>query len=90
VESPVGIGYSGAFLVFGAGLLTLWLLLPDRGLRELLSRAITNLSGHLGAPPEPWLECALREAFVKFDLELAAILRDRENPPDRGTRVVDG
>jgi hypothetical protein len=56
-------------------------MMPGCSLRELSSRAITSLSGHLRARQDPWLECVLREAFVKFDLELAAILHDREDPP---------
>jgi hypothetical protein len=68
-------------LMFGAGLLTLWLLLSGYSIKELSSRAITSLSGHLRARPDPWLERALRDAFAKFDRELAMILRDRDVPP---------
>jgi hypothetical protein len=72
-----GIGYSGVPLMFGAGL-ALWLLLSRYNIRELSSRAITSLSGHFRARPDPWLECALREAFDKFDRELTAILCARD------------
>jgi hypothetical protein len=74
------IGYNGVSLMSGAGLFTLWLLLSRYDIRELSSRAITSLSGHLRARPDPWLECALREAFDKFDRELTAILRVRDLP----------
>jgi hypothetical protein len=63
------------------------LLLSGYSIKELSSRAITSLSGHLRARPDPWLECALRDAFSEFDRELTAILRDRnltrgqEDPP---------
>lgn len=79
--SAAGVSYSGVSLMFGAGLLVLWLLLSGYHLKKLSSRAITSLSGHFRARPDPWLECALREAFSKFDRELAAILRDRDLPP---------
>jgi hypothetical protein len=78
--SAVSINYSNVSLMLGAGLLTLWLLLSSCNIRELSSRAITNLSGYLRARPDPWLECALRDAFSKFDRELSAILRDRDLP----------
>jgi len=87
--SAVSISYSSVSLMVGAGLLTLWLLLPRYNIKELSSRAFTSLSGHLRARPDPWLEHALRDAFSKFDRELAAILHDRELPrcqenPSRG------
>ena len=78
--SAVSISYCSASLMLGAGLLTLWLLLCGYNIKELSSRAITSLSGHLRARPDPWLECVLRDAFSKFDRELAAILRDRDLP----------
>jgi hypothetical protein len=53
------------------------LLLSGYNIKELSSRAITSLSGHLRARPDPWLECALRDAFSEFDRELTVILRDR-------------
>jgi hypothetical protein len=79
--SAVSISYSSVSLMLGAGLLTLWLLLPGCNIKELSSRMITSLSGHLRARPDPWLECALRDAFSKFDRELTAILGDRNLPP---------
>lgn len=80
-ESAASVSYSGVSLIFVAGLLALWLLLSGYNLKKLSSRAITSLSGHFRARPDPWLEHALREAFSKFDQELAAILRDRDLPP---------
>lgn len=68
------------------------LLLSGYSIKELSSRAITSLSGHLRARPDPWLECALRDAFSEFDRELTAILRDRsltrgqEDPPGSNSR----
>jgi hypothetical protein len=79
--SAASISYSSLSLMFGAGLLTLWLLLSGYNVKELLSRAITSLSGHFRARPDPWLERALRDAFGKFDRELEAILRDRDLLP---------
>jgi hypothetical protein len=76
----VSISYSSISLMFGAGLLTLWLLLRGYSIKGLSSRAITSLSGHLRARPDPWLERALRDAFSKFDRELTAILHDRDLP----------
>jgi hypothetical protein len=91
--SAISISYKSVSLVFGAGLLALWLLLSRYGIKELSSRAITSLSGHLRARPDPWLERALREAFAEFDRELAAILHDRdvpradqEDPPNPNSR----
>ena len=63
-----------------AGFLTLRLLRSGWDIKELSSRAIASLGGHLRARPDPWLECALRDAFSKFDQELAVILRDRDLP----------
>jgi hypothetical protein len=79
--SAASISYSSVSLMFCAGLLTLWLLFSRYNIKELSSRAITSLSGHLRARPDPWLERALRDAFAKFDRELAMILHDREVPP---------
>jgi hypothetical protein len=79
--SGISIGYKNMSLVFGAIFLTLWLLLFRYNIKELSSRAIASLSGHLRARPDPWLERALRDAFVKFDRELAVILHDRDVPP---------
>lgn len=76
--SAVSISYSSVALMFGAGLLTLWLLPSRYNIKELSLRAITSLSGHLRARPDPWLERALRDAFSKFDRELTEILRDRD------------
>jgi hypothetical protein len=90
--SAVHINYSSVSLMLGAGLLTLLLLLSRHDIKELSSRAITSLSGHLRARPDPWLECALRDAFRKFDRELTVILRDRdltrgqEDPPGPDSR----
>jgi hypothetical protein len=76
--SAAHINYSSVSLILGAGLLTLLLLLSRYNIKEFSSRAITSLSGHLRARPDPWLECALRDAFRKFDRELAVVLRDRD------------
>jgi hypothetical protein len=75
-----GIHYTSVSVMFGAGLLMLWLLLAGYSIRNLSARAILSLTGHLRARPDPWLECALRKAFTEFDRELAAILHDRGNP----------
>jgi hypothetical protein len=75
-----GIHYTGVSVMFGAGLLVLWLLLAGYSIRDLPARAILSLTGHLRARPDPWLESALRKAFAEFDRELAAILHDRGNP----------
>lgn len=87
--SAVSISYSSVSLMFGAGLLTLWLSLPKYTIKELSSRAITSLSGHFRARPDPRLECALRDAFSKFDRELTAILHDRD-PPHCGKNPACG
>jgi hypothetical protein len=85
-----GIGYSGVSLMFGVGLLALWLPLSGYDIREISSRAIMSLSGYLRARPDPWLECALREAFDKFDRELTTILRARDLPQAPGTSAGSG
>jgi hypothetical protein len=72
-----GIHYTSVSVMFGAGLLMLWLLLTGYSIRDLSARAILSLTGHLRARPDPWLESALRKAFTDFDRELAAILHDR-------------
>jgi hypothetical protein len=77
---PFGIHYTSVSVMFGAGLLVLWLLLAGYSIRDLSARAIVSLTGHLRARPDPWLETALRRAFTEFDRELAAILHDRANP----------
>jgi hypothetical protein len=80
VRLPFGIHYTSVSVMFGAGLLMLWLLLAGYSIRDLSARAILSLTGYLRARPDPWLEFALRKAFTEFDRELAAILHDRGNP----------
>jgi hypothetical protein len=75
-----GIHYSSGSMMFGAGLLMLWLLLAGYSIRNLPARAILSLTGHLRARPDPGLEGALRSAFAEFDRELSAVLHDRSNP----------
>jgi hypothetical protein len=78
-----GYHYTGVSVMFGGGLLTLWLLLAGCSIRDLSARAILTLTGHLRARPDPWLESALRKAFADFDRELSAILHERCNPADK-------
>lgn len=75
-----GIHYTSVSVMFGAGLLMLWLLLTGYSIRDLSARAILSLTGHLRARPDPWLERSLRKALTDFDRELAAILHDRPYP----------
>jgi hypothetical protein len=79
----IHIHYASLSVMFGAGLLMLWLLLAGYSVREIPARAIATLTGYLRTRPDPWLECALRKAFADFDSELAAILRDRADPACR-------
>lgn len=76
----LGIHYTSVSVMFGAGFLMLWLLLAGYSIRDLTTRAILTLTGHLRTRPDPWLECALRKALTEFDRELAAILHDSGNP----------
>ncbi|WP_300610108.1 hypothetical protein [Trebonia sp.] len=76
----VGIDYATVSVMFGVGLVMLWLLLAGYSVKSLSADALLSLTGHLRTPPEPWLENALRNAFAEFDRELAAILHDRCNP----------
>ena len=75
-----GIHYTSVSVMFGAGLVMLWLLLEGCSIKDLSARAIISLTGHLRTRPDPWLECALRQALTDFDRELAAILHDRGSP----------
>jgi hypothetical protein len=75
-----GIHYTSVSVMFGAGLLVLWLLLAGYSIRDLSARAILSLTGHLRARPDPWLERALRKALTDFDRELTTILHDRAHP----------
>lgn len=72
--------YTGVSVMFGVGLLMLWLRLAGHSIRDLSARAIFGLTGYLRARPDPWLEHTLCMAFADFDRELAAILRDRGTP----------
>jgi hypothetical protein len=73
----ISIQYTGASVMLGIGLLALSLRLAGCSIRHLSARATLSLTGRLRARPDPWLEGALRAAFVEFDRELALILRDR-------------
>ncbi len=75
--------YGTVSVMFGAGLLMLWLLLAGIGIRQLSARAMLSLTGHLRARPDPWLECTLRKALAEFDHELTVILHDRGIPVPR-------
>jgi hypothetical protein len=75
-----GIHYTSVSVMFGAGLLMLWLLLAGYSIRDLSARAILSLTGYLRARPDPWLELALRKAFTEFDRELATIMHDGGSP----------
>lgn len=86
----LGIHYTSVSVMFGAGLLVLWLLLAGYSIRGLSARAILTLSGHLRARPDPWLESRLRAAFADFDRELAAILHDRACPARPGSATRPG
>lgn len=77
------IHYGSLSVMFGAGLLVLWLLVAGCTIRDLSARAILCLTGHLRARPDPWLEAALRKAFAEFDGELAVVLHDRGNPQNK-------
>ncbi len=92
----VGIHYATVSVMFGIGLVMLWLLLAGYSIKSLSADVLLSLTGHLRTPPEPWLENALRSAFAEFDRELAAILHDRCNPvrplvgpPAQPARSVD-
>jgi hypothetical protein len=78
-----GIHYTSVSVMFGAGLLMLWMLLAGFSIRDLSAKAILSLTGHLRARPDPWLEFALRKALADFDRELSAILHDRGTPADK-------
>lgn len=80
LEHSLNLHYSSVSLMFGVGLLMLWLMLVGYSIRELSARAILSLTGHLRARPDPWLESALRKAFAEFDRELAVILHDKSGP----------
>lgn len=73
----LSIPFTSVSVMSGIGLFTLWLLLAGYSIRDLSSRAILTITGHLRARPDPWLECALRTAFVEFDRELAVIMQDK-------------
>jgi hypothetical protein len=75
-----GIHYTSVSVMFGAGLVMLWLLLEGYNIKDLSAKAIISLTGHLRTRPDPWLEGALRKAFTEFDRELAAILHDMGGP----------
>jgi len=75
-----GTHYASLSVMFGAGLLMLWLLLAGYSVRDLSAKAILSLTGYLRTRPDPWLESALRKALTEFDRELATILHDRGNP----------
>jgi hypothetical protein len=49
-------------------------------LAGISDRAFTSVSGHLRPPPDPWLETALRRAFVEFDRDLAITLHHEQTP----------
>jgi hypothetical protein len=72
--------YGSLSVMFGAGLLLLWLFVAGYTIRALSAKAILCLTGHLRTRPDPWLEAALRKAFAEFDRELAVILHDRGVP----------
>lgn len=76
----VGTQYAGVSVMLAMGLLTLWLLLTGRSIKDFANRAILSLSGHLRTRPDPWFEAGLRAAFADFDRELALILQDRSCP----------
>jgi hypothetical protein len=76
-----GIHDGSVSVIFGAGLLMLWLLLAGGSIRNLSARAILTLTGHLRTRPDPWLEGALRNAFAEFDRELSAVLHDTPGSP---------
>lgn len=91
---PVPINYGSLSVMFGAGLLMLWLLVAGYTIRDLSARVIFCLIGHFRARPDPWLESTLRKAFAEFDRELAVILHDRGIPiratgPTRPARPRD-
>jgi hypothetical protein len=88
------IHYGSLSVMFGAGLLMLWLFVAGYTITALSARAILCLTGHLRARPDPWLEAALRKAFAEFDRELAVILHDRgvpqnQNYPERSRVTPD-
>lgn len=76
----LGTHYTGVSVMFAIGLFILWLLLAGYSIRDLSAKAILTITGHFRAPPDPWLESALRTAFAEFDRELAVVLQDRSGP----------
>jgi hypothetical protein len=77
------IHYGSLSVMFGVGLLMLWLLVAGYTIRDLSARAILCLTGHLRPRPDPWLEAALRKAFAEFDRELTGILHERGVPQNQ-------
>jgi hypothetical protein len=74
------IHYTDVSIMFGIALFTLWLMLAGYSIRNLSARAILSLTGYFRTRPDPWLEGAVRSAFVEFDRELAMIMKDRSGP----------
>ncbi|MBV9379053.1 MAG: hypothetical protein JOY82_10910 [Streptosporangiaceae bacterium] len=60
---------------FAASCLTAWgVLLAGRAIVRLSVRGVHTITGHLIAPPDPWLEYAIRGALAEFDRELRKVM----------------
>ena len=79
----VNFRYDSLSLMFGAALLTLWLVLAGYDLKNFSARTITSLTGYLRPRPDPSLEALLRDAFDRFDRDLGDAMGDPDAPlPD--------
>jgi hypothetical protein len=60
---------------FAAGCVAVWgALLAGRAIVRLSARGVFAITGYLQAPPDPWLEDAIRDALAEFDRELRKVM----------------
>ena len=79
----VPVNYADVLPMLGAAML-IWLLLAGVSVRQRCAQAMLTMTGYLRPRPARAAENTLRAAFAELDMDLAALLGDRN--PRRGHR----
>jgi hypothetical protein len=79
------VNYVEVLPVLGVAMIFLWLMLAGVSVRQRCAQAVLTVSGYLRPRPARSVEDALRAAFAELDMDLAALLGDR-NPHREGHR----
>ena len=79
------VNYVDVLPILGVAMIFLWLMIAGVSVRQWCVQAVLTVSGYLRPRPARSVEDAQRTAFAELDMDLAALLGDR-NPHREGHR----